>query len=67
MIGLRNMIKALLIALLEPTAKLQETEGKMDFTGAAGAAGGVEESAWPAVWDYYCLQKNAPDRDGMAG
>ena len=31
-IGTRNMLKALLIALLEPTAALRRIEGEMDFT-----------------------------------
>jgi L-rhamnose isomerase len=54
------MIKALLIALLEPTAKLQEIELGMDFTQRLALLEELKSLPWPAVWDYYCVQKNVP-------
>jgi len=59
-IGTRNMIKALLIALLEPMAQLRESEGQMDFTQRLALLEELKSLPWPAVWDYYCLQKNVP-------
>jgi L-rhamnose isomerase len=59
-IGMRNMSKALLIALLEPMAKLQVAERKMDFTQRLALLEELKSLPWPAVWDYYCIQKNVP-------
>ena len=42
-IGTRNMLKALLKALLEPTGRLRELEAAADYTGAPGAAGGDQD------------------------
>ena len=61
-IGTRNMIRALLTALLEPPRiKTAETEG--DFT--ARLALQEEAKALPvgAVWDFYCQQKGVPVGD----
>ncbi len=63
-IGTRNMIKALLIALLEPAQTLQKTEQEMDFTQRLAILEELKTLPWAAVWDYYCLQKNVPaERD----
>jgi L-rhamnose isomerase len=59
-IGTRNMIKALLIALLEPTGKLRELELQMDFTQRLAFLEELKSLPWAAVWDYYCIQKNVP-------
>jgi L-rhamnose isomerase len=59
-IGTRNMIKALLIALLEPTGRLRELELAMDFTQRLALIEELKSLPWPAVWDYYCIQKNVP-------
>jgi len=63
-IGTRNMLKALLLALLEPTDTLQAMERKMDFTQRLAMMEELKTLPWTAVWDYYCLQKNVPA--GMA-
>jgi len=59
-IGTRAMIKALLLALLEPTDLLRQLENEGDFTSRLAL---LEEQkslpAW-AVWDYYCLTKDVP-------
>jgi L-rhamnose isomerase len=57
---MRNMIKALLIALLEPTAKLQEAEQQMDFTQRLALLEELKSLPWPAVWDRYCVQNGVP-------
>ncbi len=59
-IGTRNMIKALLIGLLEPTGKLREWELAMDFTQRLAMLEELKSLPWAAVWDYYCIQKNVP-------
>lgn len=59
-IGTRNILKALLIALLEPTSKLREIELRMDFTQRLAILEDLKTLPWGAVWDYYCLQKGVP-------
>jgi L-rhamnose isomerase len=59
-IGMRNMIKALLIALLEPRQKLQDAENQMDFTQRLALLEELKSLPWQAVWDYYCGRKNVP-------
>jgi len=59
-IGMRNMLKALLIALLEPTGTLREAELAMDFTRRLVMFEELKSLPWAAVWDYYCAQKGAP-------
>jgi L-rhamnose isomerase len=59
-IGTRNMLKALLIAQLEPTAALEDAELKMDFTERLAMLEEQKSLPWAAVWDYYCLQKGVP-------
>jgi len=59
-IGTRNMIKALLIALLEPTQMLREAERKMDYTQRLAMLEELKSLPWAAVWDYYCLKQDAP-------
>lgn len=59
-IGTRNMIKALLIALLEPTKALQKIETNMDFTRRLMALEEQKSLPWMAVWDYYCAQNDVP-------
>ena len=44
-IGTRNMIKALLKALLEPVATLRQLEADGDYTGTPGAARGEQDAA----------------------
>jgi L-rhamnose isomerase len=59
-IGTRNMIKALLIALLEPNAMLREVENAMDFTQRLAMIEEGKSLPWTAVWDCYCERKNVP-------
>jgi L-rhamnose isomerase len=59
-VGMRNMIKALLIALLEPTATLLDAERKMDYTRRLVLFEEIKTLPWAAVWDYYCEKKSVP-------
>ena len=59
-IGTRSMLKALLIALLEPRAMLCETEAGGDFTGRLALLEEAKTLPFGAVWDYYCLKADVP-------
>ncbi len=59
-IGTRNMLKALLIALLEPTETMKRAELKMDYTARLAMMEELKSLPWTAVWDYYCVQKGVP-------
>ena len=59
-IGTRNMLKAMLMAFLEPTAALRKVELKMDFTERLVRLEEMKSLPWAAVWDYYCAQKGVP-------
>jgi len=59
-IGTRNMIKALLAALLEPTDRLRQYETSGDFTSRLAMLEEVKTLPFGAVWDYYCLQSGVP-------
>jgi L-rhamnose isomerase len=59
-IGTRNAVRALLMALLEPIAKLREMEEVGDFTGRLALLEELKGMPFGAVWDYYCQQQNVP-------
>ncbi len=63
-IGTRCMLKALLIALLEPAEKLRELESSGDFTGRLVLLEELKTAPFGAVWDQYCQVQNVPQ--GMA-
>ena len=59
-IGMRNMQKALLIAMLEPTAELVKAEKKFDFTTRLATLEEMKTLPFGAVWDYFCQINNVP-------
>lgn len=59
-IGTRNMIKALLLALLEPIQTLRSSEQNGDFTARLAWLEEAKTLPFGAVWDYYCQQQNVP-------
>jgi L-rhamnose isomerase len=59
-IGARNALRALLLALLEPIDTLRHLESAGDFTGRLALLEEVKGMPFGAVWDYYCLQQNVP-------
>jgi L-rhamnose isomerase len=59
-IGARNMLRALLIALLEPTEKLRAAENENDFTMRLALQEEIKSLPFGAVWDFYCESKNVP-------
>jgi L-rhamnose isomerase len=58
-IGTRNMLRALLIALLEPP-KIKESEANGDFTTRLALQEEAKTMPFGTVWDYYCEQKSVP-------
>jgi L-rhamnose isomerase len=59
-IGTRNALRALLMALLEPYDQLRELEVAGDFTGRLALLEELKGLPWTAVWDQYCLQQGVP-------
>jgi len=59
-IGMRAMQKALLIALLEPTAQLQRLEQAGDFTSRLALMEDLKALPAGAVWDQFCLTSEVP-------
>lgn len=59
-IGTRNMEKALLLALLEPSKELQKAEAESDFTTRLAMLEELKSYPWQAVWDYYCERMGVP-------
>ncbi len=57
-IGTRAMLKALLLALLEPTATLRQLEADGDFTARLALLEEIKSLPFGAVWDQYCETKN---------
>ncbi|MCP4639736.1 MAG: L-rhamnose isomerase, partial [bacterium] len=55
--GTRAMIKALLIALLEPTDTLRTLEASGDYTARLALLEEIKSLPFGAVWDYYCLKQ----------
>jgi L-rhamnose isomerase len=59
-IGARNMLKALLRALLEPTDTLRALEEARDFTARLALLEELKLLPMGAVWDYYCEAAGVP-------
>lgn len=62
-IGTRNMIKALLNALLMPNDKLKQLQEEGNFTERLALMEEFKTYPFGAVWDYYCDQMNVPVRE----
>lgn len=61
-VGMRNMQKALLSALLTPNAKLKELQDQCRFTELMMMQEEIKTYPMGAVWDYYCEQEGVPVR-----
>jgi L-rhamnose isomerase len=59
-IGTRCMIKALLIALLEPTERMRSLEAEGDLTSRIALLEELKTMPYGAVWDYYCQKSDVP-------
>jgi L-rhamnose isomerase len=59
-IGARNMIRALCIAMLEPTAHLKQLEREGDYTSRLALMEECKTLPFGAVWDHHCEQRGVP-------
>jgi L-rhamnose isomerase len=59
-IGARCLLKALLLAMLEPIEKLRALETSGDYTGRLAMLEEMKAMPFGAVWDYYCFRQGAP-------
>ncbi|MEM6366432.1 MAG: L-rhamnose isomerase [Planctomycetota bacterium] len=59
-IGTRNVLKALLAALLEPTQQLQQLERDGDLTGRLALMEEQKTMPMGAVWNHYCQTSGVP-------
>jgi L-rhamnose isomerase len=59
-IGTRCMLKALLIALLEPTERLRHLEVDGDYTQRLALLEELKTMPYGAVWDRYCEKSGVP-------
>ncbi len=59
-IGARNTLKALLVALLEPADQLHAYERNGDFTHRLAVLEELKAMPWQSVWDFYCLSNDVP-------
>ncbi len=66
-IGARAMLKALLIALLEPTAMLRRMELAGDYTGRLAMLEQLLTMPFGAVWNHYCETHDTPPESAWMG
>lgn len=59
-IGTRSILKALLIALLEPSPRLRAAEAAGKIHERLGLAEDLKALPWGAVWEEHCRRHNAP-------
>jgi L-rhamnose isomerase len=59
-IGTRCMLKALLVAMLEPIERLREFEASGDYTSRLAMLEELKTMPAGAVWDYHCQQQSVP-------
>jgi L-rhamnose isomerase len=59
-IGTRNMVKALLVALLAPSGRLKEAEAAGDYTTRLALFEEAKTLPLGAVWDYHCHRSEVP-------
>lgn len=60
-IGARNLLKSLLIALLEPTERLRRAEMDGDLTTRLALLEECRTLPFGAIWDHYCAQRSVPE------
>ena len=59
-IGARAMLKALLLALLEPTESLRQLEAHGDTTSRLALLEELKALPFGAIWDHYCRTRDVP-------
>jgi L-rhamnose isomerase len=65
-VGARNVLKALLKAMLEPTDRLRALESAADYTGRLALQEELKTLPFGPVWDHYCDTRGVPrDREWL--
>ncbi len=59
-IGIRSVLKAILLALLEPTAELKRLETEGDLTGRLALLEECKHLPWGIVWEHHCDRQAVP-------
>jgi len=59
-IGTRNALRALLLALVEPIDQMRELEVAGDYTQRLALLEELKSLPFGAVWDTFCLQQGVP-------
>lgn len=59
-IGTRNMLKALLLALLAPVEQLKQLEAEGDYTSRLALMEEAKSLPFGAVWDQFCEMQGVP-------
>jgi L-rhamnose isomerase len=59
-VGARNFLKALLMAMLEPSERLRRMEADGDFTGRLALLEECKTMPHGVVWEHYCQTRNVP-------
>ena len=59
-IGTRNMIRALCMAMLEPYAQYKKLEREGDYTSRLALMEAAQTLPFGSVWDYYCHKHGVP-------
>jgi len=59
-IGARNVLRALLFALVEPADQLRLLDVTSDYTARLAFLEELKGMPFGAVWDYYCLRQGVP-------
>jgi len=59
-IGSRNLLRALLLALTEPSEQLRQMEIAGDYTRRLALMEELKGMPFGLLWDYFCLRQNVP-------
>ena len=59
-VGTRNALRALLMALLEPIDQMRALEVVGNYTARLALLEEIKGLPFGAVWDFYCLQQGVP-------
>ncbi len=59
-IGIRNMLRALLLALVEPAEQLRKMEVAGDYTGRLALLEELKGMPFGLLWDYFCWKQGVP-------
>ncbi|MGD9316923.1 MAG: L-rhamnose isomerase [Anaerolineae bacterium] len=59
-VGTRNALRALLLALLEPIGLMRDLEEAADYSARLALLEELKGMPFGAVWDYYCLEQGVP-------